>query len=254
VIREIREVRSGRKFLADELLFDFVDVVRCTAGRFIFSFRDREPVELQPGETLVIYPGHYVSIKALEADNALVYGFFTGADVVPFFDSLDCFDLMHGKTAAHLHALAALKQQVASATYQTSEGRQLARAFLADIIVTLREEMRASGHPLVFDAVRLIRQGSGQKGGVRVEAICQTLGVSRVHLRRLFDAAGLGSPSEFIQAEQLRLVRRLLTDRSLSIADVAEHAGFCSATHFSSFVKRLTGMSPRAFRQSLIDK
>jgi len=250
-IREIREVRSGRKVLADELLFDFVDVVRCSAGRFRFSFRDHEPVEILSGETLVIYPGHYVSIEALDDDNELVYGFFTGADAVSFFDSLDCFDLMHGKTAAHPHAVAVLKRQIATASYQTPEGRQLVQAFLADLIVTLREEMRTSGHPIVFDAVRLIRQGVRQEGGVRVEEICRALDVSRVQLRRLFLAYGLGSPSAFVQAEQMRFIKRLLADRSLSLADIAERTGFRSAPHFSTFVKRLTGQTPRDFRCSL---
>ncbi len=112
-VRTIADLTTGPKVVVDDLLFDGLDVLRCYAGRFRFSFRDRAPIELCPGETLVTYPGAYVTIAALEPTNRIVYGIFEGEDVVRHFDGLGFFDLVKGRTSAHEKSVLELAQRIA---------------------------------------------------------------------------------------------------------------------------------------------
>lgn len=54
----------------------------------------------------------------------------------------------------------------------------------------------------------------------------------------------------YIQQHILALSKQLLLDQSQSITQVADQLGFQYPQHFSRFFKKLTGMSPKAYREN----
>jgi len=237
-MRTFEDLSTEKRRLVDSIYFDGLNILRCYEGRFRFSFRNCHEVLLESGETMVIYPRHTVTIDALEKTNRLVYGVFEGADVERYFDSFGFFDFAKGRTEAHYESLMALKRAVEVGDYH---------ACLSDILRTQADEIRKSGKILLYDAVRHIHLGL-KCGKAQVKFVCEALGISRMHLNRIFGDAGLGTPSEFIRRKQLHIVRDLLENTQLQLFDVAEKAGFLSSAHFATFVRRMTGKTPTQIR------
>ncbi len=95
-------------------------------------------------------------------------------------------------------------------------------------------------------AVQLIEDGFPERGGV--EALAARVGITSRHLRRVFEQAFAVSPIEYAQTQRLLLAKRLLTDTSLSVTDVAFASGFASVRRFNALLKARYRMSPGALR------
>lgn len=85
--------------------------------------------------------------------------------------------------------------------------------------------------------------------GWRLSGLADRLGVTDRHLRRVFRAELGASPLQFAQTHRLLLAKRLLTDTSLSITDVAMGSGFSSIRRFNALMKDHYRMSPTDFRR-----
>lgn len=247
-IRTIDDLRSGAEILVKDFYFEGLNVLRCYEGRYRFERKGHPVVYLEPGEVFVIYPGHTVTIEALEKSNRLVYGIFTGSNVTDYFSMLGCFDGLHGRTVPRFESVKTLRALMKPELYQTEEGHDACMGYLADLIVSLVNDLRASGNPLLFDAVGQIRANLA-KGIVRLRDLCDALNVSRSYLHRVFQEGGLGSAAAFIKGEQLNLALRMLRNTDRPIAAIAKAAGFISVTHFSTFVKKHIGRTPSDVRR-----
>lgn len=113
----------------------------------------------------------------------------------------------------------------------------------------------APGHARV-DAVRgaairaagLIEDGV-LHDGAGLGALAARLGVTDRHLRRVFrDEFGV-SPVEFAQTQRLLLAKRLLTDTSLPVIDVAMASGFASLRRFNALFRARYRLSPTGLRR-----
>ena len=65
---------------------------------------------------------------------------------------------------------------------------------------------------------------------------------------REFHAAFRQTPKQYLQNELYRKAAQMLLDPSESVKTVAEKLNFSSEFYFSKFFKRLSGISPRAYR------
>ena len=100
---------------------------------------------------------------------------------------------------------------------------------------------------LAHRAASLIEDGI--LDGLRLSGLAQRLGVTDRHLRRVFRTELGASPVRFAQTNRLLLAKRLLTDTSLSITDVAMASGFSSVRRFNTLVKEHYRMSPTGLRR-----
>ncbi len=100
---------------------------------------------------------------------------------------------------------------------------------------------------LAHRAASLIEDGILE--GLRLSGLAQRLGVTDRHLRRVFRTELGASPVRFAQTNRLLLAKRLLTDTSLSITDVAMASGFSSVRRFNTLVKEHYRMSPTSLRR-----
>lgn len=73
------------------------------------------------------------------------------------------------------------------------------------------------------------------------------MGLSRVHLHRKLKTLTNQSPRDFIRNTRLRQAARLLREKKLSVAEVADLTGFCNAGSFTTSFKRLFGMTPTEY-------
>ncbi|MEO9136999.1 MAG: DNA-3-methyladenine glycosylase 2 [Casimicrobiaceae bacterium] len=96
--------------------------------------------------------------------------------------------------------------------------------------------------------VQLIEDGVLEDGGI--EALASRIGVTSRHLRRVFDAEFGVSPIEYAQTQRLLLAKRLLTDTSLPVVDVALASGFGSLRRFNALIRMRYRMAPSRLRRA----
>lgn len=98
----------------------------------------------------------------------------------------------------------------------------------------------------VSRALRIIADDAADAADMN--ALATRLGVSARHLRRLFDTHVGAAPADVIRTHRLHTARRLLTETTLSIQDVAYAAGFGSVRRFNDAFKAAYDAPPSAYR------
>jgi AraC family transcriptional regulator of adaptative response / DNA-3-methyladenine glycosylase II len=96
-------------------------------------------------------------------------------------------------------------------------------------------------------AANLIEDGS--LNGAGVEAIAARIGITDRHLRRAFATEFGVSPVAFAQTQRLLLAKRLLTDTSMPVTEVALGSGFGSLRRFNALFKERYRLNPRQLRR-----
>lgn len=114
------------------------------------------------------------------------------------------------------------------------------------VIVRQSTDMIASSDLLVARAAEYVRQHLTRD--VRVEDLVKALGVSRRSLEvRVRKSLGW-SPQQLIWQSRVDLARTLLLQRDLLLKDVVRRCGFVNQTRFNVVFKRVSGMTPGAYR------
>ncbi len=84
-----------------------------------------------------------------------------------------------------------------------------------------------------------------------LEAVAARLGITDRHLRRAFGAEFGVSPVAFAQTQRLLLAKRLLTDTSLPVTEVAYASGFGSLRRFNALFKQRYRLQPNRLRRHM---
>ncbi|MCB1755954.1 MAG: DNA-3-methyladenine glycosylase 2 family protein [Gammaproteobacteria bacterium] len=100
----------------------------------------------------------------------------------------------------------------------------------------------------VTRALRLIADGALDDGGV--DALADRLGITARHLRRLFDEHLGASPLAVAQSQRLLFAKKLITETSLPLNEIAIMAGFGSVRRFNDAMRKLYGHAPGELRRS----
>jgi AraC family transcriptional regulator of adaptative response / DNA-3-methyladenine glycosylase II len=95
-------------------------------------------------------------------------------------------------------------------------------------------------------AASMMEDRTLDNGGL--DTIAVRLGVTNRHLRRAFRAEFGVAPVEFDQTQRLLLAKRLLTDTSLPITEVAFASGFGSVRRFNALFKQRYRLQPNQLR------
>ena len=100
-------------------------------------------------------------------------------------------------------------------------------------------------------ALEFISNKLEQQQGIALEVVAQEVGMSRYHFSRVFkESMGL-SPINYIVRQRIERAKKLLAETDLPIADIALQAGFSGQSHFTTFFRKLVGLTPRSFRRAM---
>jgi AraC family transcriptional regulator of adaptative response / DNA-3-methyladenine glycosylase II len=99
----------------------------------------------------------------------------------------------------------------------------------------------------VSRALRLIEDGVLDHANI--DALCERLGIGARQLRRLFHKHLGTSPVQVALVRRANFARRLIETTSLSMAHIAQAAGFGSVRRFNSVINDVYGCPPTALRK-----
>jgi len=75
--------------------------------------------------------------------------------------------------------------------------------------------------------------------------------LSPFHFSRAFRTATGRSPHRFVTERRIERAKSLIAGRDSSLAEIAYEVGFSNQAHFSTVFRRLTGSTPKAYREAL---
>jgi AraC family transcriptional regulator of adaptative response / DNA-3-methyladenine glycosylase II len=99
----------------------------------------------------------------------------------------------------------------------------------------------------VSRALRLIEDGV--LDGANIDALCERLGIGARQLRRLFNKHLGTSPIQVARIRRAHFARRLIETTSLSMAHIAQAAGFGSVRRFNAVINEVYGCPPTSLRK-----
>ena len=84
---------------------------------------------------------------------------------------------------------------------------------------------------------------------IRIPELAAYAGINKSYLQSLFSRHMHCTITDYVNRKRLEQAAFLLTNSSLSVTDIAFHAGYNSRQHFGSTFEKYYGTSPRAYRQ-----
>jgi LacI family transcriptional regulator len=115
------------------------------------------------------------------------------------------------------------------------------------VAIRQSSDVTAIANPSIASAMRFIREHACQ--GIGVDDVLEHLAVSRSVVQRLFRKELGQTILDAIVAIRMQRVKQLLSETDLSLADIAERAGFSYVEYLSTCFRRQTGESPAAYRR-----
>jgi AraC-like DNA-binding protein len=76
--------------------------------------------------------------------------------------------------------------------------------------------------------------------------------LSATHFNRRFQQLMRMTPTQYLRTVRVQAARRLLTESSRSLADIAVEVGFTDQSHFTKRFREVTGITPKEYRRTFV--
>jgi AraC family transcriptional regulator len=86
---------------------------------------------------------------------------------------------------------------------------------------------------------------------IRVADLAEACGVGAKRLKRSFQVSMGTTPYQYVLARRIGRASELLTDKRLSLPEIALRSGFCHQEHLTRVFRLVTGQSPGRYRSGL---
>lgn len=267
-------LKDFASFTEDDVLLDGFVMVLIVKGQATLTVDDRH-YELHAGHLFVSVP-HNVIKKVMQSVDIEVAGVFTSSEFISTFStqaSIDLTPLLIERS--HRFATLGRESQQLFISYLQTVAHLLSMpgVSLADrSVITLFESLSYVLRGLVnqeseessmsvLDAGRcaaellvnrfLVMLDGNHGGFLKVNDYAQQLCITPKYLSAVCKSVTGQTASQLICDSIMREAKRLLRNPSLSIKEISNQLGFANSSHFGTFIRRVSGYSPQAFRTTL---
>lgn len=261
-----------KSFVFDGESHDFWEIVYIDKGRVQIR-RDEESLVLSQGEIVFHRPNEFHSIKALDsAPNFFVVSFVCNSPLAVYLEKYHTVldKTLHGfitsiiKEAENAYKIPKnnpdLKKLIKKETAPIG-GEQLIKTYLEQFLILLirkiTKEEESSVFPtkesmenhLICAAKRLLEEKADEP--FRVNDLCVALGYSKSYLSRLFHEQTGETIAQFAIRQKIKKAKQLIRETGYNFSQISDMLAFDNPQYFSRVFKRITGMTPTEFKQSL---
>ena len=107
-------------------------------------------------------------------------------------------------------------------------------------------QLKSQDQILMQKVMQIIKEKISHRD-LNVEMLADAIGISRVHLhRKIKEITGL-SARDYLKNIRMKQASLLLTDRRLTISEIAYAVGYSNPAHFSASFKAFYGVSPSEY-------
>lgn len=122
---------------------------------------------------------------------------------------------------------------------------------LLRLVKKIRDELQKREESAAKTPARKIREmiDNLPNGNITLEQISEEFHFSKRHLARIFKEEYNISIYDYILNRKIAIAQSLLKKTSLSVSEIADQLHFCTATYFTEFFRKHTGLTPLQFRK-----
>lgn len=111
----------------------------------------------------------------------------------------------------------------------------------------------AKGRPPLWLKRVLERLNEDLSSNFTVKELAKDVGVHPVHLTSVFRKFQRQTIGDYVRNRRLSRAMQMLSDREISLSEIAVSVGFFDQSHFSRVFKSRLGLTPAIFRRTLIE-
>lgn len=122
--------------------------------------------------------------------------------------------------------------------------------YLSEFLDLAKKAPVRSPSKVIMSVLEYIEQNI--EAPLAVEALAQKAGLSVPRFKARFRAETGFPPAGFVLRRRIERAGQLLASQDRSVLEVAMQVGFCSSQYFASAFRRVTGLTPTAYRERLL--
>ncbi len=126
---------------------------------------------------------------------------------------------------------------------------KLLGAFVSEPVISAGEQINKSQRQKLKDVLSYIRKNIDKN--ITLEELAQVSGMSPRYFCRVFKSMTGRTPIEYVNYYRIETASQMLITTGESVTDIALNCGFNDMSYFSKMFKKLKGISPSKFRQTL---
>ena len=253
---------------------DFWEMVYCDKGNMV-AITEGTPIELHAGECLFHQPNEFHIHASAENDAPNIFGItFVCTD-----SGMDFFRNFKTTVPVKLRELISNILEEGKATFLPHNnpddnmlqkrgdailgGEQMIRIYLEQFLILLMRSKNSQSNPQVFATRESLENSiashmqkqimqSGYQDTVGIEELSQAMGYSKTYLSRIFKTACHCTVSEYTARLKIEEAKRLIREEQQNFSQIAEYLHFPNPYYLSRVFKKVTGMSPSEYRNSIL--
>ena len=233
------------------------EIPQTTFPQFVFLFLlEGEVLADVDGESFVCRGGQFLLVP--ENAPLIVHHYkdilaYVGLFSLTFLRDVSYPCLSSGKAILHTFWFdeAAFMAEVMDrmmAAFSRGDDGYLMRA-LDLILYSIQSPADLTAHPLVSRFMKMIFDRSVPLDGV--SGYAEKLGISTSYLNKLVRTQTRHSAMDWVEIARVNWAKSLLREHSVSISEVASAVGVDDPSYFTRFFRKVTGLTPSAFRHEL---
>ena len=255
------------EIVADTLVMNFYTLIFLKEGSGTY-YLDTEVISLRDNMILFVKPGQINKVDLAQFDKCHLL-FFEGDFLDEFFNDKDFifkFGYFHNSSlpsylelsVEQFQAYYKLAQEFRAEIHnQTIDSIHLLRSIIYYLLVRLNQAYaQVNGitqhtltHPTILAFLRLLERNIKEQKSVA--GLAEQLGISRVQLNSLCQKYFSKTAKQVIRERTIVEIKKALKYSTDSFSEIAYDFNFSAPSHFSRFVKQMTGQSPQELKDSL---
>ena len=239
----------------------------------VFCTADDQTVELLQGEILFHKPNefHTLAANGKSAPNVFILSFVCKSDAMLFFENKK-FKPDKGLTQM-LYSILDVGKRTFDIPYSdpnikrmrllkkpTLGGEQLIKNYLEIFLINLlrlhtetdgENDVFLQGKELSAKPVKGVMETlqNGVYSALTIDDVCAQTAYGRAYLFRVFKAATGKTIMEYYTELKIERAKQLLRENELSVKEIAELLAFNEPNYFTKTFKRITGLTPTAYKR-----
>lgn len=253
---------------------DFWEIVYAEKNNVVCTAND-QTILLSQGEILFHKPCefHTLSSNGKNAPNVLILSFVCKSEAMRFFENkkllldnslarLMYFILEEGKKTFDIRYSNPDLKKMALLSNPTLGGEQLIKNYLEILLINLlRSQTETESGNRIFlpgkelsakpvkEVISLLENNACSS--LSVEDICNQTSYGRAYLFRSFKSSTGKSIMQYYMEIKIEKAKQLLRENELTIKEIAETLCFNEPNYFTKTFKKITGLTPTAYKKRI---
>ncbi len=213
-------------------------------GGTIIIEKEKHPVHF--GDVRFIKPGTKLSSKPNYKCYTVIFDFGNSNTVYKnqILDNMPAYFKTNGEVLTYFEKI--IKSHHSSDGVEKLNANALLMGLIYELFSSLYSKKKYSES--VRKCILYMEENFGEE--ISLVKLSKISGYSDIHTMRIFKKETGQTPHEWLTKIRLNKAKEYLTSEELTITEIAEECGFKSDSHFKILFKKITGLTPGAYRKN----